>query len=131
MNRRAVIIAAAVVSIPLATLATACQQEHQQQPDSWVQGQTQQGPAVDPYSHNGVWSVPEQITPGTYAVQPNTDEVTSLRWWQMCQDDKCLHTIDGTTGYPAPSGGVIYINIPNDGTVKGFLNNGVKLTPAR
>lgn len=131
MNRAAV----AALMIPIAAVSIAACQHQPPSRDAATQMATSAdttripGPP-DPYSNNGVWSVPDQIKPGTYAVQPNGDDVVSLRWWSMCRDDKCLSQIDETTGYAPEGGGAIYIKIPDDGSVKGFHNNGVRLTPA-
>lgn len=80
----------------------------------------------DPYSTNGDWKIPEQIQPGVYKVLPGFDPVVSLRWYHLCSDSLCQQQIPGTTQY-AQDGGT-YLTIPSDGSVRGFHNNGVRLT---
>lgn len=80
----------------------------------------------DPYSTNGDWKIPEQIQPGVYKVLPGFQDVVSLRWYHLCSDSFCQQQIPGTTQY-AQEGGT-YLTIPSDGSVKGFHNNGVRLT---
>ena len=118
--------------IPVAAISiAACQSQYgPSDPHAVTSSDTHIPGPPDPYSNNGVWSVPDQIKPGTYAVRPNGDDVVSLRWWTMCRDDKCLDKISETTGYAPDGGGAIFITIPDDGSVKGFHNNGVRLTPS-
>ena len=123
-------ITATVVALGIVVLgATAC--GHGSTPDSWVQGQQQaaQGttaPLVDPYTSTGVWSVPDEIATGTYAVTAGTGPVTSLRWVEGCLDRWCQHPDDPVTAYAPDGPGKVYITFgPND---KAVQNNGVVLT---
>lgn len=82
----------------------------------------------DPYTDNGIWQIPDQVQPGRYEVRPNNDTVVSLRWLQLCTDPYCEHPSNaaGSTVY-AQDQGVVYVLIPDDGSVKAYENNGVRL----
>jgi hypothetical protein len=82
---------------------------------------------VDPYASNGTWKIPEQIAPGRYHATPNNDPVVTMRWFQLCADPYCDQVMSETTEYVQAGG--TYVLIPDDGTVKGIKNMGVKLEP--
>lgn len=98
------------------------------QPSGAVQASWDGQPSVDPYSTTGVWSIPDHIAPGRYAVTPGTGPVISLRWIQGCKDRWCEDITDAVFAYAPEGGGQAYINIPADGTVKAVNNTGVVLT---
>lgn len=81
-----------------------------------------------PYESNGIWSVPDDIAPGRYAVSPSMAPVISLRWVQGCTDRYCEDITDAVFAYAPEGGGRAYINIPADGSVQAINNTGVTLT---
>ena len=132
--KRAIAIAAAIAA-PAIMLA-ACDNGGTDQTsggDVTFTGTTDPGTGfpLDPYSNNGVWRIPDQVQPGLYAVTPNADSVVSLRWLVLCRDEYCQDHISETVRYANESGGPIYYTIPGDGSVKAYLNNGVKLSTPR
>lgn len=88
---------------------------------------------TDAYSQNGIWSIPEQVEPGLYAVTPSAETVVTLRWLSLCPDRYCQEGFpsewyqDNQSTVYAQDNGVKYITIPDDGSVKAYENMGVKL----
>lgn len=108
-------------------LIPACSESAPESPSSGeVQASWDGKPSVDPYTSTGVWSVPDDIAPGRYAITPGTGAVTSLRWVQACRDRWCEQPISETTEYAPEGGGQKYIVIPD--TAQAVNNNGVVLT---
>ena len=119
-------VVALAVSVAAATLLLGACSSGGDEPTPAVPGSnTQPAALADPYTSNGTWAVPDQIAPGRYRVTPNTDPVVTMRWYQLCADPYCEKNLPETTRYASAGGD--FLLIPNDGSVRGMKNNGVKL----
>ena len=123
--RSSLVLAAAAIAL---TAACSSPDEQPIQNGSPFQPSTSYEQVTDPYSSSGTWAIPEQIKPGRYKVTANSDPVTSLRWYTLCADKYCERSLSETTRYASEGGD--YVVIPDDGSVRGIKNNGVKLGAA-